>query len=556
VRGGLTTAFDLSVFGAVLLMAVALIGVKGEFPLNDDWSFALTVRHFLASGAFRPNDWGAMTLLTNVVWGAAFCIPTGFSFTALRVSTLAASMATIVAAYLLILHATENRRAAVVGTATLMVNPIFAALSFTFMTDVPFTALFVLSVLFFCRALTGRFLWNLALATLFSLASVLSRQIGLCAPLAFMVVVLFTQRKPRLRPVGAVVSFLICFLGLEAFQWWMQHSGRLPGNYNIAAERLQKVLSSPPTALFNAICLGTPTALYLGLFLLPVVLLAAWPILRASRWRAYQTLALTVMVLGLFSIAINIVGGSLLMPELGNVLAPYGIGPRLLRDTSILHLPHLPSIGIGFWIIVTALAYVGTGLLAVVLFRGVAWIRHPIVALRSHAPQHVFIAACAAVYVLPLLLTGTYDRYLIPLLPLLAALILTSAVVDSNAVRSPEASKPSLCLLAAFGVFSLFATADYLAWNRLRLRAVQELVAETGLSVKDIDAGFELNGFASYDPHYLPPAGRSWWWAKGDAFEISSGPISGYAAIRQYPFHSWLPPYNSSIFVLRRSAPP
>ena len=80
--------------GIALLWCLSLLVVNsfGDFPLNDDWSFGLTVKHLVENGDFRPNGWFPMPFITNALWGSLFCIPFGFSFTALRISTITLSL--------------------------------------------------------------------------------------------------------------------------------------------------------------------------------------------------------------------------------------------------------------------------------------------------------------------------------------------------------------------------------------------------------------------------------------------------------------------------------
>jgi len=87
----LGTVVDWAVI--TLLWGVAEILVKpiGNFPLNDDWAWGMTVKRLVEGGGYHPTGWAGMTLITQVLWGALFCIPKGFSFNALRVSTLVLS---------------------------------------------------------------------------------------------------------------------------------------------------------------------------------------------------------------------------------------------------------------------------------------------------------------------------------------------------------------------------------------------------------------------------------------------------------------------------------
>ena len=83
-RRAATAVLDLSVLLAVWLWFCWLIGMHGDFPLNDDWSYSIAVQRLLDEGSFRPTDWTSMPLLTHTLWGALFCIPNGYSAEALR----------------------------------------------------------------------------------------------------------------------------------------------------------------------------------------------------------------------------------------------------------------------------------------------------------------------------------------------------------------------------------------------------------------------------------------------------------------------------------------
>ena len=74
-----------------MIVMSALVDSIGDFPLNDDCVYALGVKSILQTGRFDlpglvpsgPN------VFAQAYWGALFCLPFGFSFTAPRFSTLA-----------------------------------------------------------------------------------------------------------------------------------------------------------------------------------------------------------------------------------------------------------------------------------------------------------------------------------------------------------------------------------------------------------------------------------------------------------------------------------
>ena len=89
--------WPLLVFAGLWLAVIVVVDPRGEFPLNDDWAYAWSVKTLLQEGRFQLSDWGAVNLLPQTLWGWLFSVPGGFSFTALRVSTLIASLITLFA---------------------------------------------------------------------------------------------------------------------------------------------------------------------------------------------------------------------------------------------------------------------------------------------------------------------------------------------------------------------------------------------------------------------------------------------------------------------------
>ena len=72
----------------LFLAATAVVNPFREAPVEDDWAYAETVKHFLETGQYRLNDWLSANIAFQTAWGALFCLPAGFSFSALRVSTV------------------------------------------------------------------------------------------------------------------------------------------------------------------------------------------------------------------------------------------------------------------------------------------------------------------------------------------------------------------------------------------------------------------------------------------------------------------------------------
>src|SRR4029078_13384805 len=84
----LAQTFGLLALSGVWLLMVLLVNPVREFPLNDDWSYSLAVQSLIKSGHLTLSVFTSMPLIAQVLWGALFCLPFGFSFTALRTSTI------------------------------------------------------------------------------------------------------------------------------------------------------------------------------------------------------------------------------------------------------------------------------------------------------------------------------------------------------------------------------------------------------------------------------------------------------------------------------------
>ena len=134
-------------------VALAILRPLQNAPFIDDATYAWSVEWLLQRGELRILDWAGSLNLTQVLWGWLFCLPGGFSFSALRLSTFVLGQSGVCALYLLLRELDVERRHALLGAGVLALNPVFFILQFTFMTDVAFVVLMVWSCFAAVRAL-------------------------------------------------------------------------------------------------------------------------------------------------------------------------------------------------------------------------------------------------------------------------------------------------------------------------------------------------------------------------------------------------------------------
>jgi hypothetical protein len=547
---------DILAIAFLWCVSLTIVNPFGNFPLNDDWSYGLTVKHLIEKWDFRPTGWTSMPLITNALWGSLFCVPAGFSFNALRLSTLTLSLVGILGAYVLMRNVCQSRWLACIVALTLGFNPICYAMSNTFLTDVPFTAIMILAAIFFLRTLRTESTLDLLAGTAFAVAATLSRQLGISVALAFAVVLLLKRGITTANLARAALPPALCIGVLSGFQHWLAATGRLPALYYSKNADMLGVLLNPDWFIRVVTRNIYVTLLYLGLFLSPVLLFEV-----ATLWARQKGKAITIFIASVGAVLVLgrfLDGRTRLMPVLSfGILDKSGIGPFTLRDTFVLNnlMPTLPA---GFWWVITVVSVAGAALLITTLGLGAIGFAQRVrpSKINDSEAAAIFFLLSAMIYLLPLMIMPSStspmeDKYFVPLIPLFAGCI---ASVSSQLPRiDAKISRFGVVmLLCTFGLFAICGTRDYLAWNRARWEAVDDLMKSKPAKAGDIDGGFEFNGLYLYDPEYRQSYTKSWWWVQGDTYLIAFRPLPGYRVIKEYNYHHWMPPYNGKVVVLGR----
>jgi hypothetical protein len=554
---------DLLILTGLWLASLILAWPVGNFPLNDDWAFARTVNHFLESREYYPTPWAAMPLLTHTLWGTLFCLPPGFSFNALRGSTLVMSCAGLLFTYLALRYVQTSRWVAVLGTLTLAFNPIYFVLSNTFMTDVPFTALLIGAAFFLFRHLKGGSILDAIIGSLLALAATLSRQLALAIPVSYAVCMIWSRHFKNGWWARAVAPLLLSVGGLIGYQYWMRITGRLPASFDKMNLRVYWMLSDPQLILTGLSNHAGITMLYIGLFAAPVAVLLLPKIWASRKEPAVFLTAAGVAVCFILVFASDLVHLRPLIPGLGNILIAQGIGPLTLNGALGSDSATLPSLGSAFWFVVTIVSVTSAALLlagaATGLVRG--WRRYLVLTLPIELAPRIFFLLCLVGYLFPILVIGGWDRYFVPAVPFLLLAGLSSTAPNVPIAAPQQAYEPgpafryksfSVLPILLMAVYSICGTHDYLNWNRARWRALNDLMASGKAKPDDIDGGFEFNGWYLYAPDFKAPKGKNFWWVHRDDYVVAFGELPGYRIAKEYHYSNWLPPTRRKVLLLRK----
>jgi 4-amino-4-deoxy-L-arabinose transferase-like glycosyltransferase len=537
---------------------VVLANPSGAFPLNDDWSYSRAVETLVDHGHLRFTIWQSMPLIAQVFWGALFTLPFGFSFLALRVSTAALGALGIVATYFLLRELRASQKLALLGASVLALNPLYFSLSLTFMTDVPFCALSMVSMLFFLRALRTDARRDVFVGFAAAAGAILIRQPAVIVPVAFALAYVLRHRLGIRSFVYAILPAGLEILMLFAYPVVLRHTIGLPAFYISARSLYGGVVAAANRDWEHVVrIIGDRLlvqTLYLGAFLLPFHIATTTWSLRAVSGRLNWK-----RVSGPLGIAAGLGGVVLawgqLMPLSGNVFFDFGLGPPTLRDTYLLNLPHFPTAPQSFWFALTVASVIGSVVL--ILRVSIAVLRLSAAEQsggRTLRVQMAFVLVVCAVYLVGTAVSTSspsfsfFDRYVLFAMPPLMLL----SVYGTPILRAPRraAAFAGVAVALAYGVFAVGATHDYLAWNRARWHAVDDL-AGRGIPYRNIDGGFEVNAWYRYDPSHPSESVNSFFVRRSD-YVVSFGPLSGYAEIRQYPYSRWMPLGRGKIVVSRR----
>jgi 4-amino-4-deoxy-L-arabinose transferase-like glycosyltransferase len=450
----------------------------------------------------------------------------------------------MMATYALLKEIRVSTGLALFGGLVVAFSPVYFALSFTFMTDVPFTAIATASCWLLLRGLRKDSWMEIVAGLILATAAILIRQVGLAIPLAFGLAYI-AKRGPSIKnSIAAIVPAATTFAIQFAYQKWLLWSGHIPINFGKQIRTLDMQLHQDWTAILrDGMTITVYAFLYLGLFLFPFLLVAT----RLPRARRGAVLILTACVSTAVTAVLSTHGK--LMPVHGIVLSTAGIG-----------IDAGPIGGPGqFWTMVTFLSVMGAILLLWVLVTTILFL---IRLFKQHQLDQgyvqifclgLIIIGFSPLALLGLTIDGFFDRYLIMFLPPLIVVTAswTGAAPDETLkLNANLTTLMAIIVLLAMARFSVLAIHDWLSWHRVLWTAVNNLMDEKNLSPERIDGGFEFNGWYYYHNTPNPEGGRSY--IVSDEYIVAPFLHNGYVALKQYPVDRWLPWGRADIIVQSR----
>ncbi|HYK90435.1 MAG TPA: glycosyltransferase family 39 protein [Acidobacteriota bacterium] len=564
----LRRALPFLIIVGIYTVSVLLVDPRGEFPLNDDWSYSRSA-FFLGTGSrLHVDEWSAMSLIGQAIYGGALVKILGPSFLLLRLSTLVLSCGMSILLWALLRRLTVRPSLTWIAVLSWIFNPIQFCLSFTFMTEIPFLFFMALALFLYTRYLQSR---SLGLLTAWSAVlgyGFLIRQTAVFFAGPLMLTLLIERNREWRERIGRTALAFAAFVPFVTgyYAWLLHHGGATP-----AARRKFELLRYLTMEQIVGNSLGT--FFYLSFILLPLLIPLIPHLLRIGRGFKPRIVVsclapcIGVAVFGLCWFHVRYTRPQYLpsdayhaqMPLLLNVLYDSGLGPVTLDPT--YYGPPATPVYPKVWLCITVAVAMGVVILGSICMLGIARFRSedrvkqwsPLLLATGLAALGV--AAFETVFS-HLQEGGLFDRHL--LISALPVCILLGLIHCGTQEQRPDAGNSRLGVLPAMLLivsawFSVTATHDYLAWNRVRWDLATSLL-EQKVDPLSLSAGFEFNAWHNYDVfRNRGNVGKVyyWWYDKRD-YLISMRPEPGYRILRQEEYFSWLHRRSIPLYALRK----
>ncbi len=535
-------AIELALLLAVFAVAIILIRPHGNFPLNDDWDFALPTWHFARTGQFHFSQFTAVSLRALVLWGAMWTRAFGESFEVLRASTLTLSAATIILVNHILARAGIVRSLRILTTLAFMFHPIFIWASCTYMTEVPYVFASMLAFLFFYRGISEERTGFIVSGCAAAFVATFVRETGVETLAAALVVLLIAKPKNR-RAAAITIGVALALFATTFFfrrEWLTGSPEELSNHFKMWTEATFRT----PEQIEVIADYTTWNAQNVALFFLPLSLI----LLFARRhWSRGETLLAGVIAIPIFIRVNDAVSRGLPMPYftltgnfmLGNILTNWGLGPPTLSEVWSRQYDYPFTTSMAWRLALTW----GSALLAALLVATIV-----ISVARRPTTFALLAAAFAVVGTAGLCASGIYvDRYAWDAAWSVGLLLPLFVPWERRAARAV-----AIAALVAVAIFDVGSMQEYFSWNRARWTGYRELLAR-GVPPVAIDGGsepfnlYEVAGVTQKRRRQLifahPP----------QTYVISFHALPGMRVEREIPFEGWFGRHHGVVYVLRRT---
>lgn len=488
------------------------------------------------------NPFAGPTFYLPILYGAGLIKLFGFSFTLLRLSTLALTLFTLIILYFFLNKISKNPKLSFLGALTLWLNPIFYNLSFTFMTDIPALLFIIASVYAYYVGFEKNNKLLLLLGGLISIAGFFIRQTNILVLIAAGIYALTQLKKNNpvipakagIQPKPVFVVFtgfsglsrgndnntsfkhLLWIFGIPALVW-------LAVYYFLFSRELlsQAIGSHAISGPFNLFKHGLwwlwYSLIYIGFFTAPFFI--GWSVNNIREFKKIR-LALPI-IFSLLIAAVIYLSTKDYFPYIPNIINRTGLGPL----ASVLNGETIPLFSGKIY-----------GAFTLLFAAAGAWSFYYLWPPKKEREENIntpqiFFFIQIIFFLIPILFLESFDRYFLPIF------FFTLAVMISNLNKQKLSGMATAVVLTLYAIFSISQTAFYLNWNNARWELAATATPFVSAS-HQIDAGFEWNGWHSYwsarNSGLTTGTATSPWWIRSLFMNNTEDYIVAFSPIRPY----------------------
>lgn len=563
------------------VLCYIIIRPYAEIGLGDDWSYVKTAQVLAQTSHFAYYAADSPMLGWQVYFGALFIKLFGFSFTAVRFTTVFESMATAFLLQRTFIRAGLNSWNSTLATLTFVLSPLYLSLAFTFMTDVSGVLCIVVCLYMCLRAVQAESEYSamawISSAALLNAGGGTARQIAWLGVLVMVPSTLWLLRKRRRVLLSGCLSCIAgAIFAVAAMHWF--------------ARQPHTDIFSPALRGFgwesfkNVVRAGMFAAEQLALLALPVLIMYAGS-LRLRNRRMVVLCATTFLCLAFLGITLAHTG-----------ILKWWITPNEdgMTDNTLRRLNAIAIQVTGLSIADYCVRFLFTGLTVLGILSFAAYVLEHVrwrpVSKSEAGPLSwqklgIIVGPFSAAYIAILALISqhriVFNRYLLPLLFVLL-LTLVRYYQESAKTHLPLVS---VLLIAVLGGFTFAALHDGFALYRGYRSEIDE-VRSHGTTAAEIFEPWEFvgwteieqAGYANYPGGPTPQAARApvpapAFGASCDdwsikfltaapasaiqpvyAITVNPNECSGTVAFQPVVYRTWVAPHINSIYAVRLPA--
>ena len=533
--------FKMNSYNLIFLCCVSVLSVVeliikpyGNFPLNDDWVYALdSINSFLNKKytiTYFETAWG----IPNVLLGIFLLNFFNFHHALFRIIGVFSLVASSYFLFLYLRKINNNKYFLIISLLTYIFYVPQLTVANTFMTDMPFAMFWIATCYFWDNAfekIKTSFLWY---GFIFFCLCVAQRQFGVLLLISITSLFLLQDKKSSNLTIFRIHAFGVCFLGLLVFLilnfWWQSINGQVPSStIDTSIKGLFKGIYSRSFKTFH----------YLGLLLFPLsifFILSSETLKNLYKERLRTEFSFVKIFLFLipflfFAQTLYYMTLGNWMPYFNNQLSVYGI---FFHD--VILCGSRPLLLDGWFPILLTIISTFTCLIFLIYYLWYKKIEFP---LRF---KYGYVLICSGVIYFLLMVTRyiIFDRYFLPFVPALFV------IIAYHRFRFTKWNITiSILLIIINIIFSTTILYDYFRSNEARWNLANNLESR-GVSRLDINAGYEWNGFKNNINKHFPDI-------KNDKYVVAFSPISGYRVDQIETYVSIWSPHIKKMYLLVNS---